>query len=161
MKSSAYDNYEELRCFVRFQRVFRNLLPLAEEALFKKLWREKYPQRNADGSFKYEWCAAMGAIFVDGTRFEVDVVLPGSFTAVGTKAVVVRATGQKAGPAAAGILNLARTARLLRRCFEADPSQRPTAAECEEELQAVYEAVTGKRYPSSVRAPRRRRACRA
>ena len=53
---------EELRYFVRFQRVFRNLLPVAEEALFKKRWLERYPQRNADGSFKYEWCAAMGAV---------------------------------------------------------------------------------------------------
>ncbi len=91
-----FDSEEELRCFVRFQRVYRNLLPLAEEALFKKRWLERYPQRNADGSFKYEWSAAMGATFIDGTQRGVDVVLPGSFTAVRTKAVVVRATGQKA-----------------------------------------------------------------
>eukprot|EP00935_MAST-01C_sp_MAST-1C-sp1_P001664 g1664.t1 len=38
---------------------------------------------------------------------------------------------------------------LLRRCFEAEPSKRPSARECEEELQALHEELTGKRYPSS------------
>jgi serine/threonine protein kinase len=79
---------EEYCFFVRFQRVFRNLLPLVEERLAKKLWLERYP--------KYEWSLRMGAIFVNGSPFEIDGVLPGSFAAVHTKAVIVIATNAKA-----------------------------------------------------------------
>jgi hypothetical protein len=71
---------EEL--FVHFQRVYVNVLPLAEAHAAKKRWIDRYPQQNLDGSFKYEWSQQMGTVFVDGSPFEVESQLPGTFTTV-------------------------------------------------------------------------------
>jgi hypothetical protein len=75
-----HEQKEEVRYFVRFQRVYRNILSLAEVRLLKMLWVARYPQKALDGSFKYEWSPQMGEIFVNGSPFEEEHSLPGSFT---------------------------------------------------------------------------------
>jgi hypothetical protein len=86
----------EEQTFFRFLRVYHNVLPLAEEHLFRRLWIDRYPQQNPDGSFKYGWSDAMGAVFVDGSAFEEHVQLPGTFTVTHTKSVIIIATNESA-----------------------------------------------------------------
>jgi hypothetical protein len=93
---STVGSSREQRNFHRFQKVWRNVLPKADAALFKQAWLRKHPQQNSDGSFKYEWSSAMGDILVHGSPFEVDDVIPGSLTVPNTKSVEIIATGQKA-----------------------------------------------------------------
>jgi hypothetical protein len=86
--------------FVHFQSVYRNVLPLAEAHAAKKRWIDRYPQHNLDGSFKYEWSQQMGTVFADGSPFEVESQLPGTFTTCDNvcinPSVIVVATNQQA-----------------------------------------------------------------
>ena len=79
---------EEVRNFFRFQKIWRNVLPSALASLFQKRWLVCYPQQNADGRYKWEWTAAIGAVFMDGSPLEVvkradgsDEELPGALEA--------------------------------------------------------------------------------
>merc|ERR1712185_54068 len=63
--------------------------------------------------------------------------------------VMVAATGDDDGGGGGGAGAWRIAVELLRRCLAQEPSQRPSAKECEEELQRVHEALVGKRYPSS------------
>jgi hypothetical protein len=90
---------KELQNFVHFQRIYRNVLPLAEAQQMdraNKRWIERYPQQSTDGSLAYRWTVLMGKFFADGSSFVVHNQLPSTVTAVHTKAVIAVATKKKA-----------------------------------------------------------------